>query len=62
LRVESKLPERAVRPSGESATDWTSRKCPMKVRSSLPVRQIPELERLVEAAGQDSAAVSRGCD
>src|SRR5262249_11190442 len=37
FRVVSELPDRAVRPSGEKATEETSSECPVKVRSFLPV-------------------------
>src|SRR5436190_2128028 len=37
LSVLSRLPDSAMRPSGENLTETTMSECPMKVRSSLPV-------------------------
>ena len=37
MSVWSPLPDSAVRPSGENATELTDFECPVKVRSSWPV-------------------------
>src|SRR5215471_14820183 len=37
LSVLSLLPDSAVRPSGENATEKTQSECPVKLRTSLPV-------------------------
>jgi hypothetical protein len=47
LRVSSLLPDSAVRPSEEKATELTGSSCPKKVRISLPVATSHSLSRLI---------------
>src|SRR5262245_31498285 len=52
-RVPSDPPESALRPSGENATEFTARECPLNVRSSLPVatsHSLTQLSQLPDSA------------
>ena len=55
--VLSQLPVAMRLPSGLNATLLTRPVCPLRVRISWPVRGVPDLHRLVLAAGDDAFAV-----
>jgi hypothetical protein len=57
LIVSSAEPEARIFPSGLNATDKTTSVWPSRVRTSLPVADIPQLDRLVPGAGGEELAV-----
>ena len=62
MAVPSRLEVSTLRPSGEKLTEVTSCVWPGSERISLPVVRVPQLGRVVLAAGEDARAVGREGD